>query len=330
MLALVAGAWGYDHSRQDRIAQGVTIGGVAVGGLSRADAEAKLERRLLEPLREPIVVRRWKRRWRLSAREARISADIDGSVQAAIARSREGFFVGRAVRELRGAEVRARIAPRTTYSKKAVVRLIDRVRRDLERSAREASVSFSPSAVSAVPSRDGWQVRAATLHKQVRAAIVTPGAKRKITARVRRTRPKVTTDQLASRYPTIITVDRAKFRLTLFKDLRPVKRYRIAVGKAGLDTPAGLYSIRDKQVNPVWHVPDSDWAGKLAGKTIQPGPDNPIKARWMGFFDGAGIHGTDALDSLGTAASHGCVRMAIPDVIKLFKQVDVGTPIHVA
>ena len=59
-------------------------------------------------------------------------------------------------------------------------------------------------------------------------------------------------------------------------------------------------------------------------------PKNPIKARWMGFFDGAGIHGTDAKNSLGSAASHGCVRMAIPDVIELFDRVDVGTPIHVS
>ena len=47
---------------------------------------------------------------------------------------------------------------------------------------------------------------------------------------------------------------------------------------------------------------------------IPPGPDDPIKARWMGFYNGAGIHGTDEVASLGTAASHGCVRMSIPDV----------------
>ena len=140
----------------------------------------------------------------------------------------------------------------------------------------------------------------------------------------------MTTEKLAARYPTIITVDRDRFRLTLFKDLRKAKTYRIAVGAAGLETPAGTYSINDKQTNPTWHVPDSDWAGKLAGKSIPPGPDNPIKARWMGFYDGAGIHGTDAINSLGTAASHGCVRMAIKDVVDLYDRVDVGTVIHVS
>jgi lipoprotein-anchoring transpeptidase ErfK/SrfK len=102
------------------------------------------------------------------------------------------------------------------------------------------------------------------------------------------------------------------------------------VGRQGLETPAGLYSIQDKQVNPSWHVPNSAWAGSLAGKVIPPGPADPIKARWMGFAGGAGIHGTDELSSLGSAASHGCVRMAIPDVEQLYDQVSVGTPVYVA
>ncbi len=316
-------AAGHDRGRHH-------VGDVDVGGLERGAAEAKLERELLDPLREPIVLRRWKRSWRLTAREARISADIAGSVDAAIERSREGFFVTRAARSLTGTEINAHLQPRTSYSKAAVIRLIDRVRADLERTPRDASVEFTASSVAPVPSRDGWAVRATSLHRKVRAAILSPQAKRKITVRVRRTKPKVTTAELSARYPTVITVNRDRFRLTLFKDLRPVKTYKIAVGQAGLDTPAGLYAIQDKQTNPSWHVPDSDWAGDLAGKVIPPGPDNPIKARWMGFFDGAGIHGTDALASLGTAASHGCVRMAVPDVVELFDRVDVGTPVHVA
>jgi lipoprotein-anchoring transpeptidase ErfK/SrfK len=81
--------------------------------------------------------------------------------------------------------------------------------------------------------------------------------------------------------------------------------------------------------NPSWHVPDSDWAGDLAGEVIPPGPENPIKARWMGIYDGAGIHGTDAVNSIGTNASHGCIRMRIPDVEELYDRVKVGTPVYI-
>jgi lipoprotein-anchoring transpeptidase ErfK/SrfK len=129
----------------------------------------------------------------------------------------------------------------------------------------------------------------------------------------------------------VLIVDRDSFRLTLYKRLKVAKTFRIAVGKAGVETPAGLYNIQNKAVNPAWHVPDSDWAGELAGKVIPPDdPENPIKARWMGIFDGAGIHGTDAEGSIGTAASHGCIRMRIPDVIELYDEVPLGAPVYIA
>jgi lipoprotein-anchoring transpeptidase ErfK/SrfK len=134
---------------------------------------------------------------------------------------------------------------------------------------------------------------------------------------------------LTHRYSTYILVSRETFTLRLYKQLKLVKTYRIAVGMQGLETPAGEYTINDKQINPSWHVPLSAWAGDLAGRIIPPGPADPIKARWMGFFDGAGIHGTDETWSIGSAASHGCIRMTIPDVEDLYPRVPLGTSIYV-
>ena len=77
-------------------------------------------------------------------------------------------------------------------------------------------------------------------------------------------------------------------------------------------------------------MPNSRWAGELAGSTVAGGSAaNPLKARWMGIYNGAGIHGTDDTGSIGSSASHGCVRMLIPDVVELFDQVEVGTPIYI-
>jgi lipoprotein-anchoring transpeptidase ErfK/SrfK len=146
---------------------------------------------------------------------------------------------------------------------------------------------------------------------------------------VKGVRPAVTNADLPTRYPAFITVSRSTYQLRLFRRLRLYKTYAIAVGQAGLETPSGLYTIADKQVNPSWHVPNSPWAGELAGRVIPPGPDDPLKARWLGFYNGAGIHGTDAIYSLGSAASHGCIRMSIPDVIELYDLVPTGTPIYV-
>jgi lipoprotein-anchoring transpeptidase ErfK/SrfK len=131
------------------------------------------------------------------------------------------------------------------------------------------------------------------------------------------------------KYATVVAINRDTHTLTLLKRLHTVKTYPIAVGMAGLETPAGTYPVVDKQINPTWHVPNSDWAGKLAGRSIPPGPDNPIKSRWIGITGGAGIHGTIETGSLGTNASHGCIRMAIPDVIDLFDRVPYGSTIFI-
>ena len=75
-------------------------------------------------------------------------------------------------------------------------------------------------------------------------------------------------------------------------------------------------------------MPNSPWAGELAGTTVDGGSAaNPLKARWMGIVDGVGIHGTGEDGSIGSRASHGCIRMHVSDVIALYKRVPVGTPV---
>jgi hypothetical protein len=331
-LFVIAGAvYAFDSSRDDRIANGVSVGGVDLGGLSRGAAAGRLERALLGPLREPIVVNHAKRHWKLGSREARIAADIAGMVDEAVARSRSGGVISRTWRELTGGRVDADIAPQVTYSKTAVVRLIDRIRRTLDRQPKDASVKFSAGGVSRVAGRDGLKVDASGLHRRIRTAIASPSAGRTFVARTHKVRPQVTSEELAERYPAVLIVNRSAFRLTLYKRLKPARTYGIAVGKVGLETPAGLYNIANKAINPAWHVPDSDWAGKLRGKVIPGGtPENPIKSRWLGVYDGVGVHGTADDASIGTNASHGCIRMHVPDIEALYPEVPVGAPIYIA
>ena len=136
--------------------------------------------------------------------------------------------------------------------------------------------------------------------------------------------------EVAQRYPTILTIDRSNFRLRLFKRLKLSKTYPIAVGAAGYDTPGGLYAIRNKTVNPAWSAPNRPWAGLYAGTTVPGGaPNNPLKARWLGIYNGVGIHGTGDPASIGTRASHGCIRMTVPAVIDLYPRVPIGAPVTV-
>ena len=333
VVALLAGAgavYAYDQSLEGRIAEGVRVNGVAVGGLTPAAAERKLRRRLLDPLERPVKVRYEDERFKLTPREASVGIDIGGSVRQAVARSREGNMFTRSWREVRGDRVDAALAARVSYSRPAIKRLVAQVHERIDKPARDASVDLSTGSVDPKPAADGLRLRGRLLAKRVERALLDPHD-RKVRAKAIVVRPKVTDEELAAKYPAVLVINRGAFQLTLYRNLEPVKTYPIAVGQVGLETPAGLYDIQNKAVDPDWHVPNSDWAGDLAGQIIPGGtPENPIKARWLGIYAGAGIHGTSDDASIGSAASHGCIRMHIPDVEELYPQVPVGAPVYIA
>jgi lipoprotein-anchoring transpeptidase ErfK/SrfK len=331
LLVAAGGVYAYDSGHEDRIAEGVKVGGIDVGGLKSGQAAARLRARLLQPLAQPVKIRYQGHRYRLTAKQARVGVNIDRSIGQAVQRSRSGGIIERTVRGLFGGRVETNVPVSISYDHRAIRRTVDRIASDLEHPAVNADIDLSHGSVQTKASHTGLQVRTARLRRDLSEKIVATNGPRSVRVHARTLEPDVTSDQLAARYPAIIIVNRSAFRLTLYKHLKPAKTYRIAVGRAGLETPAGLYHIQDKDSNPAWHVPQSDWAGDLAGKVIPAGdPENPIKARWMGIYNGAGIHGTDAINSLGTAASHGCIRMAIPDVEELFDEVPIQAPVYIS
>jgi len=323
------GAYAYDSTQKDQIAEGITIGGVDVGGLSEGEAAALVRRKLLAPLRDSLSVRFDGETWRLSGEQLKIRADVDAAVDEAIAESQDGGLPGRLVRYVSGGEVEEGISAEVAYSEPAVNRFVRRVAEDVNREPKDATVEPSADSLGLVEGEDGRKLRDNKLTGDLKAAVLNANAPNVIVARVHATKPEVTKSEVAARYPSYLTLDRSSYTLRFWRNLELAKTYTVAVGQEGLETPEGLYSIQEKQENPSWHVPESDWAGSLAGQVIPPGPSNPIKARWMAIYEGAGIHGTEETGSLGTAASHGCVRMAIADVEELYDMVEVGTPIYI-
>jgi lipoprotein-anchoring transpeptidase ErfK/SrfK len=328
-IVLAGGAFAYDSSRDDLISKGVTVGGVPLGGLRADAAREKLDRLLVAKLERPVRVAVAGRRFRLTQARARLTVDVDGMVAAAVDRSREGGIPSRVWRGLTGKRVAEDLPAEVSYSSLEVRRFVRRVKRAVDRPARNADVKFATASLPAIPSRTGLRVDGRRLRRAVTGALGALGEGRTVRGKVKVVRPEVTTGELSKKYPYVVTIDRPAFRLRFFKDLKLAKTYKIAVGQVGYDTPSGIYHIQNKAVNPSWHVPDSPWTGDLAGRVIPPGPENPIKSRWMGIYDGAGIHGTDAIGSLGSAASHGCIRMSIPDVEELYDRVPVRTPVYI-
>jgi lipoprotein-anchoring transpeptidase ErfK/SrfK len=326
--------YAFDHGKRDTIAKGVSVNGVPVGGLSAERARAKLRATLLEPLNRKVVVRHDGKRYVLRPSRAAIGLDVNGSVDKALAASRHGGLLSRTWRELRGNRLAKDVAATVTYSRPAVRKLVERVAADVDAPPREATLDLAGGVVSPRPSADGVQVRQVALRRAVERTLLSTGPRHPLEVKTRVLAPKVTTEQLAAKYPAVLVVHRSSFTLSLYRGLKLAKTYSVAIGMQGLETPAGLYHIQNKAVDPAWTMPDSDWVAPADRGKVVPGgtPENPLKARWLGIFNGAGIHGVDPSEygSIGHAASHGCVRMRIPDVIDLYPQVPVGAPIYIS
>jgi hypothetical protein len=335
LVLLVAGAvvaaWRYDAGHADRLAEGIVLADVDVGGMQVADARAALEHRVVAALEDPIRVRYRHGQFVFAPSKAEVSTNLDALLAEAFAASREGNFLTRAFRDATGGGLVKRLSLDVSYESGAVRRFVRAVESQVKREPREAKSSASFAGVRISPSEDGVAVKRDRLATLVSAALVDPDADRTFRLPTRLVRPKVTTEELEQRFEYFLAVSRSQRQLRFFIDRKLEKTYQVAIGAVGFATPAGLYRIRTKAVNPAWYVPNKPWAGDLAGKVIPSGdPDNPIKARWMGFWDGAGIHGTADTGSIGTAASHGCIRMEVPDVIQLYDQVPLHTPLYIS
>jgi lipoprotein-anchoring transpeptidase ErfK/SrfK len=125
-----------------------------------------------------------------------------------------------------------------------------------------------------------------------------------------------------------IVIRRGSNRLYLYDGDHLERSFRVATGQSSFPTPLGKYEIINKWRDPWWYPPDSAWAE--GEDPVPPGPGNPLGTRWMGISSPyVGIHGTPNAASIGYSASHGCIRMLIPQVEWLFNRVDVGTPVYI-
>jgi lipoprotein-anchoring transpeptidase ErfK/SrfK len=329
VLLLVLGAFAFSKTQDDKIAQGVSIGGIDVSGLPRDEAYAKLDKQIQDVVQTPLIVTYNGKRRTLKPEKSKVGVDVHGMVDQAVAQSNQGFFIANAAKRVAGSDRNIAIPVEITYSKLAVRRFVRSVHKSFDQAPKDAAIKYSAKGIGEVDAQPGLSVRSAALSTAIVRRLENPTQPRRVRAPMKKTQAKVTKSELAKKFPTIILVDRSGFKLRLYKKLKLSKTYPIAVGQAGLETPAGLYTINDRQVNPAWHVPNSAWAGDLAGTTVPPGPGNPIVARWLGIYDGVGIHGTDDIGSLGSAASHGCIRMNPSDVIALYPKVPIGTPVYI-
>jgi lipoprotein-anchoring transpeptidase ErfK/SrfK len=289
------------------IAPGVTIDGVDVAGLTRVPATRKVIAERVLPKRAVLIVTFRGRRIPIDPVRAGYVADVRYAVKGALAFGR--------THKLRPA---VDVPLRERVNRRRVRAMLKSQAARLDLPALDAAISFR----GAKPVFQKPRISKSIDLKKAEAVVVD--------AILNRTKSTYALPQLrvvptVTAAPPAILIERSAFRLTLFsKGKRHV--FGVAVGAPGHTTPAGSFKIIQKQMNPTWFPPDSPWAEGLG--PVPPGVDNPLGTRWMGTSAPAiGIHGTPLPGSIGTAASHGCIRMRIPDAEYLYDRIEIGTPV---
>jgi len=304
---------------EKRISPGVSVAGTDVSNLTMPEAAAKLEPVFAPRLRKAVSVQVAGRRFRLTEKSKAFAFDAAKS-------ARRAYNAGLLIAP--GSGARVDVAPFVTVRRGTIKAFTARVDRQVYLAPRNATVRITLKRILRRRSAEGRDLDARALQATLEKIVVDPAAKRVVKPGRTVTKPAINANDLVKRYATVLTIDRSNFRLRVFKRLKLSKSYGIAVGAAGYETPTGLKAITTKQVNPPWSAPNKPWAGLYAGRTVPGGsPENPLKARWLGIANGVGIHGTGDPGSIGSRASHGCIRMTVPDVIDLYPRVPVGTPV---
>lgn len=309
--------------QEQRIAAGVSAGGVNLSGLTGAEAAARLRGALGAHLARPVALEVRGKVFRLTTQTAKFVFDADGTAAAALKVPAAAVRAGS-----RGTTPATDVPLAVTHSTTAVRTFLSTVGKQVASAPRNATLKITVKHMVTRRSVYGYRLDQFAAYKLVNKALDDTNATRKLRKKLSRIRAAVNTNDLAKRYATVLTVEKSTRTLRLFKGLKIRKRYKVAIGQPAYPTPEGLFSIQSKQVNPTWSVPNSPWAGELQGTTVQGGSAaNPLKARWIGIVNGVGFHGTGDDASVGTAASHGCLRMHVSDVIDLYNRVPLGAPV---
>jgi lipoprotein-anchoring transpeptidase ErfK/SrfK len=301
--------------QEQRIPPNVSAGGVDLSNLTLPEAEAKLHQSLDAVLATPITVAVAGKRWTLEPAKVGFAFD-------ALATAQRAYEAG-ATRADAGPTL---VAIVVTYRRTPIKRFAGRINKGVLLRPQNAKLKIGLRKMHITKARTGRDLDQKALRATIESVLGDPAAGRLLKPGRKTTQAKIRQHDLRRIHSTVITIDKANFRLRLFKRLRFKKSYAIAVGLPAYPTPSGLFRITNKAVNPVWTAPNAPWAGELAGQSVAGGAaNNPLRARWMGIVNGVGIHGTGQEWSIGTRASHGCIRMRVADVIDLYPRVPVGS-----
>ena len=302
LAAIASGAAAPSAKRPALVPPGVSIGGVAVGGLTAEQARAAVNWWYNRRLRFAFQGHSW------TTRPDALGASVD---------------VDWATEHVLSANPGQHLALRVNVDQQKVQRYAQALDSRLSVPAEDATASLAGLQPVINAGKPGLQVKVGATTQKILSALAV--AERPVLSPAAKT---VSPSVSRSNFGAVVVIHRGSNELFLYNGTSPWRTFQVATGQAIYPTPLGSWHVVDMQRNPWWRPPDSPWAKGL--KPIPPGPGNPLGTRWMGLdAAGVGMHGTPDAASIGYSASHGCIRMRIPDAEWLFGHVRIGTPVFI-
>src|SRR3954470_4557525 len=219
-LLLAVGVWAYDDAQKDQIAPGIKIGGVDVGGRSAGSARKNIKRQVVAPLQQPVIVTYQGKDYTLSPKQLHETADVDGMVQEAIDRSRQGNILDRVTRYASGGDVNANLEPRVGYDKSAVKDFVHELADKIDQDPVDATVVPSGGRLQPEAGETGRAGDARDMTTAINRAARSPGRDEALPAVVKTTKPEINKKDLAQAYPRYIYIDRSNYTLRFYHHLK--------------------------------------------------------------------------------------------------------------
>ena len=314
----------YDAAASDRILPGVSIAGVDVSGMRRGEAIRTIREVAEETLYDDLTVRAAGTSWTVTPASLGMAADVEGAVDSAFATAEEMSFFSRLYHRLRNVPVERSMDLSFVQDPAGVEEFVQQAFDEVAFPAVNARFALVEDELVLRRSSEGRELAVGPAAKKVLRALERRAEN--IEVPVRTVEPFRSTASLGQS----IVVDLSENQLYLYDALKVVKTYPVATAADGFVTPVGTWEIVDKRENPTWYNPALDTWGADLPAVIPPGPGNPLGTRAL-YLNAPGIriHGTYSTDSIGTYASHGCVRMFLEDSEELYELVGVGTRVIV-
>jgi len=317
-------AYRYDQSRVDRILPGVTIDGGAVGDVARQEATAAVKPVVDGQLGRIVFVTGGGKLWMPTLGELGLSADLDTAVNEALALTDQYSWMSRAYHRLANKPIPRAIGVSFSMDDHAIDTFVATAAKGLARPARNASFSLVSGRTVATHAVVGQALASSSSRQMLKDAVA--ARQTTVDLPIRVVPPKVSDAQVGK----TLVVNVSQNMLYLYEGFKVIRSYPVATAKAGFLTPDGAWTVNGKVENPSWHNPAPNGWGAGEPLVIPPGPGNPLGTRAL-YLSASGIliHGTPSDSSVGTYASHGCIRMHIPDSEALYPLVPIGTPVFI-